>query len=111
MFNRIAMIGLGDIGLPTAILFASRDQQVIGVDRSQHAVDTINARRIHIVALIIVWSTVAKPPQGRGRAASQAAVVVAPVGPATASARAPARTRRDVLERRSAARLSSHRDA
>lgn len=43
MFNRISMIGLGYIGLPTATLFAAREKQVIGVDLSQHAVDTINA--------------------------------------------------------------------
>ncbi|MCK7579979.1 MAG: UDP-N-acetyl-D-mannosamine dehydrogenase [Chromatiales bacterium] len=49
MFNRISMIGLGYIGLPTATLFAAREKQVIGVDISQHAVDTINAGRIHIV--------------------------------------------------------------
>lgn len=49
MFNRISMIGLGYIGLPAATLFAAREKQVIGVDPSQHAVDTINAGRIHIV--------------------------------------------------------------
>ena len=49
MFNRISMIGLGYIGLPTATLFASRGKQVIGVDVSPHAVETINAGRIHIV--------------------------------------------------------------
>jgi len=49
MFNTIAMIGLGYIGLPTATLFASRKKKVIGVDVSQHAVDTINQGRIHII--------------------------------------------------------------
>lgn len=43
------MIGLGYIGLPTATLFASRKKQVIGVDVSQHAVDTINQGKIHII--------------------------------------------------------------
>ena len=43
------MIGLGYIGLPTATLFASRKKKVIGVDVSQHAVDTINQGKIHIV--------------------------------------------------------------
>jgi UDP-N-acetyl-D-mannosaminuronic acid dehydrogenase len=49
LFETISMIGLGYIGLPTATLFASRKKKVIGVDISQHAVDTINQGKIHIV--------------------------------------------------------------
>lgn len=49
MLKTISMIGLGYIGLPTATLFASRKKKVIGVDVSQHAVDTINQGKIHIV--------------------------------------------------------------
>ena len=49
MFNTISMIGLGYIGLPTATLFASRKKKVVGVDIDQHAVDTINQGKIHIV--------------------------------------------------------------
>lgn len=49
MFETISMIGLGYIGLPTATLFASRHKKVIGVDVNQHAVDTINQGKIHIV--------------------------------------------------------------
>ena len=49
MFETISMIGLGYIGLPTATLFAARKKKVIGVDISQHAVDTINQGKIHIV--------------------------------------------------------------
>lgn len=49
MFDRISMIGLGYIGLPTATMFASRKKHVIGVDVNQHAVDTINQGKIHIV--------------------------------------------------------------
>jgi UDP-N-acetyl-D-mannosaminuronic acid dehydrogenase len=49
MFDRISMIGLGYIGLPTATLFASRKKYVIGVDVSQHVVDTINSGNIHII--------------------------------------------------------------
>jgi len=48
-FQTISMIGLGYIGLPTATLFASRKKKVIGVDVSEHAVNTINSGRIHIV--------------------------------------------------------------
>lgn len=49
MFNTISMIGLGYIGLPTATMFASRKKTVIGVDVNEHAVNTINQGRIHIV--------------------------------------------------------------
>jgi UDP-N-acetyl-D-mannosaminuronic acid dehydrogenase len=48
-FNVISVVGLGYIGLPTAAIFASKKKEVIGVDVNQHAVDTINAGKIHIV--------------------------------------------------------------
>ncbi|WP_298440393.1 UDP-N-acetyl-D-mannosamine dehydrogenase [uncultured Ferrimonas sp.] len=48
-FETVSVIGLGYIGLPTAAMFASRKKKVIGVDISQHAVDTINRGEIHIV--------------------------------------------------------------
>ncbi len=48
-FNKISVIGLGYIGLPTAAVIASRGVDVIGVDVSQHAIDTINQGKIHIV--------------------------------------------------------------
>lgn len=48
-YETISVIGLGYIGLPTAAVFASRKKKVIGVDVSQHAVDTINRGEIHIV--------------------------------------------------------------
>jgi len=47
--STISVIGLGYIGLPTAAMFASRKVKVIGVDINQHAVDTINQGKIHIV--------------------------------------------------------------
>lgn len=48
-FQTVSMIGLGYIGLPTAVVLASRGIDVIGVDINQHAVETINQGRIHIV--------------------------------------------------------------
>jgi UDP-N-acetyl-D-mannosaminuronic acid dehydrogenase len=48
-FSRISVVGLGYIGLPTAALIASRKYEVIGIDVSQHVVDTINKGEIHIV--------------------------------------------------------------
>lgn len=59
--KRVAMIGLGYIGLPTAALMASRGLEVIGVDVNQETVDTINAGNVHIVEPdldIVVRSTV-----------------------------------------------------
>lgn len=49
MFKKICVIGLGYIGLPTASIFASRGIDVLGVDVSEHVVNTINAGDIHIV--------------------------------------------------------------
>lgn len=48
-FNTISVVGLGYIGLPTATVFAQHGLNVIGVDVNQHAVDTINQGKIHIV--------------------------------------------------------------
>lgn len=45
----ISVIGLGYIGLPAAAMFASRRVKVIGVDVNQHAIETINQGKIHIV--------------------------------------------------------------
>jgi UDP-N-acetyl-D-mannosaminuronic acid dehydrogenase len=45
----VCVVGLGYIGLPTAALLACNDYQVVGVDISTHAVETINQGRIHIV--------------------------------------------------------------
>jgi UDP-N-acetyl-D-mannosaminuronic acid dehydrogenase len=48
-FERISVIGLGYIGLPTAAVIASRGIQVIGVDINEKTVATINQGKIHIV--------------------------------------------------------------
>lgn len=48
-FNKISVIGLGYIGLPTAAMFALRKIKVIGVDVTQSTVDTVNRGEIHIV--------------------------------------------------------------
>ena len=48
-FDKISVIGLGYIGLPTAATLASRGVTVIGVDVSPKAVEAINQGRIHIV--------------------------------------------------------------
>lgn len=48
-FNKISVIGLGYIGLPTAAMFALQKIEVIGVDVTRSIVDTINRGEIHIV--------------------------------------------------------------
>jgi len=47
--KKVSVIGLGYIGLPTAALLASEGYKVLGMDVSQHVVDTINRGEIHIV--------------------------------------------------------------
>lgn len=47
--QKIIVMGLGYIGLPTASMLATKGHQVLGVDVNQHAVDTINSGKIHIV--------------------------------------------------------------
>lgn len=44
-----SVVGLGYIGLPTAAVIAAQGLDVIGVDVNQHAVDTINQGKTHIV--------------------------------------------------------------
>lgn len=48
-FGRISVIGLGYIGLPTAVVLASRGVDVIGVDVNPQVVDAINRGGGHIV--------------------------------------------------------------
>lgn len=45
----VSIIGLGYIGLPTAAVLAAKGVKVVGVDVNQHAVNTINQGKIHIV--------------------------------------------------------------
>jgi UDP-N-acetyl-D-mannosaminuronic acid dehydrogenase len=47
--QKVVMIGLGYIGLPTAALIANNNIRVHGVDINPHVVETINAGKIHIV--------------------------------------------------------------
>ena len=49
MKQKVCVIGLGYIGLPTAALLASSGYHVHGVDLLQNVVDTINQGKIHIV--------------------------------------------------------------
>ncbi len=48
-FSKVSVIGLGYIGLPTAAVLASRGLDVVGVDVTPKAVETINRGDVHIV--------------------------------------------------------------
>lgn len=47
--QKIAVVGLGYIGLPTASMLATKGHQVLGIDINPRTVDTINQGNIHIV--------------------------------------------------------------
>ncbi len=48
-FDKLCVIGLGYVGLPTAAVFASRGLAVLGVDVNRGTVDLVNAGGVHIV--------------------------------------------------------------
>ncbi len=48
-FNKVSVIGLGYVGLPTAAVIANRGIDVLGVDVNSEIVETINQGDIHIV--------------------------------------------------------------
>ena len=45
---KVAVLGLGYIGLPTAAVIARSGAQVLGIDIHQSVVDTINSGKVHI---------------------------------------------------------------
>lgn len=47
-FQKICVIGLGYIGLPTASTFATHGLQVVGVDINPHVIETLRNGNIHI---------------------------------------------------------------
>jgi UDP-N-acetyl-D-mannosaminuronic acid dehydrogenase len=47
-FEKICILGLGYIGLPTASLFATNDVKVVGVDINAKIIDTLRAGKLHI---------------------------------------------------------------
>ncbi len=48
-YSKVSVVGLGYIGLPTAAVLASRGVDVVGVDVTPNAVETINRGEVHIV--------------------------------------------------------------
>lgn len=49
VFNKICVVGLGYIGLPTAAMFASRKVNVVGLEVNEAVATKINKGEIHIV--------------------------------------------------------------
>ncbi len=47
-FNKICILGLGYIGLPTASMFAANGVEVVGVDTNPNVLETLKAGRLHI---------------------------------------------------------------
>jgi len=47
-FQKICVLGLGYIGLPTASTFATHGLQVVGVDTNSHVIETLRSGNIHI---------------------------------------------------------------
>jgi UDP-N-acetyl-D-mannosaminuronic acid dehydrogenase len=45
---KLVTVGLGYIGLPTSIMFAKHNVEVVGVDVSQRVIDSLNNGKIHI---------------------------------------------------------------
>ncbi|MCD4838314.1 nucleotide sugar dehydrogenase [Neobacillus sedimentimangrovi] len=45
---KLCTVGLGYIGLPTSIMFAKHDVEVVGVDISPKVIDMLNSGKIHI---------------------------------------------------------------
>lgn len=47
-FQKICILGLGYIGLPTAATFATHGIKVVGVDINPHVIETLQSGKIHI---------------------------------------------------------------
>ncbi|MBC1436028.1 nucleotide sugar dehydrogenase [Listeria rocourtiae] len=45
---KLVVMGLGYIGLPTAIMFANHDQEVLGIDVNEKVIKELNTGKIHI---------------------------------------------------------------
>lgn len=68
--QKVVMIGLGYIGLPTAALIANKNFHVHGVDTNPQVVDTINAGKIHIIEPCLEQAVAAAVSNGFLKAAT-----------------------------------------
>ncbi|GAB3526635.1 UDP-N-acetyl-D-mannosamine dehydrogenase [Arthrobacter monumenti] len=67
--DRIAVIGLGYIGLPTATIFATHGLEVIGVDVKQSTVDSVNRGKVPFVEPDLEYAVAGAVSHGRLSAA------------------------------------------
>lgn len=65
---KIGVVGLGYVGLPTAILFAHNGHQVLGVDVSPRVIDGLNSRSLHMEEDLLQQMLVQVLDQGSFRA-------------------------------------------
>lgn len=86
--QRVCVIGLGYIGLPTAALIARSGMQVLGVDVSADVVETVNSGKVHIEEVDLDGLVQGVVSRGTLRAAREAAAadvfVIAVPTPASA---------------------------
>lgn len=47
--SKICVLGLGYIGLPTALLFANNGHEVVGIDVNKRVVETLNITDKHLL--------------------------------------------------------------
>ncbi len=69
--SKVVVVGLGYIGLPTAAVIARSGAQVLGIDVSQHVVDTVNEGRVHIEEVDLHGLVQGVVARGSLRAATQ----------------------------------------
>jgi UDP-N-acetyl-D-mannosaminuronic acid dehydrogenase len=69
--KKIAVFGLGYVGLPVSAVFASRGFEVIGIDVQPRIVETINTGRVHIVEPDLDMVVQAAVAGGRLRASTE----------------------------------------
>lgn len=70
-FNKVCVVGLGYIGLPTAALMSSRGMTVLGVDIDAAVVASVNQGKVHIVEPLLDAVVQAAVSSGRLSAATR----------------------------------------
>jgi UDP-N-acetyl-D-mannosaminuronic acid dehydrogenase len=68
---KVVVVGLGYIGLPTAAVIARTGAKVLGIDVSEHVVETVNSGKIHIEEVDLDGLVSGVVARGTLRAATQ----------------------------------------
>src|SRR3546814_19625859 len=68
---KVVVLGLGYIGLLTAAVIARTGAQVLGIDVSEHVVETVNSGKVHIEAVDLDGLVSGVVARGHLRAATQ----------------------------------------